>query len=76
MFKTTKNFAENNISTPKNKKPSFDGSSFCPDFKKISAIIVTQKKLYIEPEMHYVAVLHDIILAFDVDFAGVAAGGF
>ena len=48
--------------------------------EKFSVIFVKKKlsfqNLYIEPEMHYVAVLHDIILAFDVDFAGVAAGGF
>ena len=46
MFKTTKNFAENNISTPKNKKPSFDGSSFCPDFKKNLGNYCYPKKSY------------------------------
>lgn len=33
------------------------------------------EKLNIEPEVHYVAVLHDIVLAFDPQDALVLAGG-
>lgn len=36
----------------------------------------TSDRLHVEPEVHHIPVLHEVLFSFNAQFAGFAAGGF